>query len=264
MKKTCVVCFINNKGGSGKSTVCANLGYELARSEKRVLLIDGDMQMNLTLSYFDEEYVLGMAEDAKTVYEAVTRQDDIGGYIVRTGYEGVDMVPASSLLSQVEFHLFTMMQREYILKKCIKPVRESGKYDYILIDSPPSLGNWAVNILCASDQVIVPVEASPWGLFGLANMFDFLESLKEISEARLRGVLITKVDERKNYYRQTRETLEGYDGIPVFETVIHVDSAVEWAQDSSVPVAVYKKGARSAAEFRCLCSEFLSKKTILH
>ena len=260
MKKTIAICFTNNKGGSGKSTVCANLGYELSRAGKKVLLIDGDMQMNLTLSYFDEERVLEMAESKKTIYEAVTEKKSIRDHIVHTPYERLDMVPSSTLLSQIEFQLFTMMQREYVLKKCIADVKATGEYDYILIDAPPTLGNWVVNILCASDQVIMPVEASPWGLFGLANMFDFLDSLKEITDTRLRGVLITKVDERKNYYRQTREVLEGYEDIPVFDTVIHVDSSIEWAEDNSVPVAVYRKSTRSAVEFNKLAVEIISSK----
>ncbi len=256
-KKTKIICFTNNKGGSGKSTVCANLGYELSKAGKKILLIDGDMQMNLTLSYFDEEKVLAMAESKKTVYEAVVNKKSIRDNIISTPYEGLDMVPSSTLLSQIEFQLFTMMQREYILKKCISDVKDSGEYDYILIDAPPTLGNWVVNILCASDLVIMPVEASPWGLFGLANMFDFLDSIKEITDTSLFGVLITKVDERKNYYRQTREVLESYEDIPVFDTVIHVDSAVEWAEDNSVPVSVYKKSTRSAVEFGKLADEVI-------
>ncbi len=259
MKKTRTICFTNNKGDSGKSTVCANLGYELSQAGKKVLLVDGDMQMNLTLSFFDEEEVLKLAESGRTVYEAVADKKPMKEHIVHTPYEGLDMVPSSTLLSQIEYQLFTVMQRELALKKSLKEVKESGEYDFILIDSPPTLGNWVVNILCASDEVIMPVEASPWGLFGLANMFDFLNGLKEISDAKLRGVLITKVDERKNYYRQTREVLESYEDIPVFDTVIHVDSAVEWAEDNSVPVAVYKKSTRSAKEFRGLAKEILKR-----
>jgi chromosome partitioning protein len=105
--------------------------------------------------------------------------------------------------------------------------------------------------------VIVPVEASPWGLFGLANMFDFLGGLSDMTEAQIMGVLITKVDERKNYYRQTREILEGYENIHVFDSVIHVDSSIEWAQDSSRPVSVYKKSTRSAGEFKRLAEEVM-------
>jgi len=258
VKKTTTICFANNKGGSGKSTVCANLAYEMAQAGKRVLLIDGDMQLNLSLSFFDDVKVLEMAEGEKNLYNAVRNKDDLTDYIVKTPYENLDLIPSTTLMSQVEYELFTMMQREFVLRKCLKKIKESGEYDYILIDSPPTLGTWVINILCASDKVIVPVEASPWGLFGLANMFDFLSKLEDMTEASVMGVLITKVDERKNYYRQTKEILDDYEDINVFNSFIHVDSAVEWAQDNSKPVAVYKRSARSSQEFKELAREVIN------
>ena len=254
---THVICFTNNKGGSGKSTSCANLGYELSAAGKKVLLIDGDMQLNLSLSFFDEEAVLDMAAGEKNLYEAIRAKKDLKDYIVPTPYENLDLIPSSLLMSQVEYELFTMMQREFILKKCLQTVKYEENYDYILIDAPPTLGTWVINILCASDYVIVPVEASPWGFFGLANMFDFLNGIRDASDVIIMGVLITKVDERKNYYRQTRELLEHYEEIHVFDSFIHVDSAVEWAQDASKPVSVYKKSTRSATEFRKLAEEVM-------
>jgi chromosome partitioning protein len=252
------ICFTNNKGGSGKSTSCANMGYELSAAGKKVLLIDGDMQLNLSLSFFDEEEVLAMAEGEKNLYHAIRGKRDLSDYIVPTAYKNLDLIPSSTLMSQIEYELFTMLQREYVLKKCLKGIEESGVYDYILIDAPPTLGTWVINILCAADRVIVPVEASPWGLFGLANMFDFLGGLSDMTEAQIMGVLITKVDERKNYYRQTREILESYENIHVFDSVIHVDSSIEWAQDNSRPVSVYKKSTRSAGEFKRLAEEVIN------
>ena len=255
--KTKTICFTNNKGGSGKSTTCANLAFELASAGKKVLLIDGDMQLNLSLSFFDEERVLEMAECEENLYYAIKNKRDLSGYIVHTPYENLDLIPSSTLMSQIEYELFTMIQREYVLKKCLRSIYEKELYDYVLIDAPPTLGTWVINILCAADYVIVPVEASPWGLFGLANMFDFLNGISEMTEAKIMGVLITKVDERKNYYKQTREILAGYDNINVFETFIHVDTSVEWAQDNSVPVSVYKKSPRSAKEFQQLAREVM-------
>ena len=241
----------------GKSTTCANLAFELTSAGKKVLLIDGDMQLNLSLSFFDEERVLEMAECEENLYYAIKNKRDLSGYIVHTPYENLDLIPSSTLMSQIEYELFTMIQREYVLKKCLRSIYEKELYDYVLIDAPPTLGTWVINILCAADYVIVPVEASPWGLFGLANMFDFLNGISEMTEAKIMGVLITKVDERKNYYKQTREILAGYDNINVFETFIHVDTSVEWAQDNSVPVSVYKKSTRSAKEFQQLAREVM-------
>ena len=173
MSKPKVICFTNNKGGSGKSTSCANLGYELAAAGRRVLLIDGDMQLNLSLSFFDEKKVLKMAEGEKNLYCAIKNRRDLSDFVVSTDYEKLDLIPSSTLMSQIEYDLFTMLQRELVLKKCLQGIRKAEEYDYILIDAPPTLGTWVINILCAADYVIVPVEASPWGLFGLANMFDF-------------------------------------------------------------------------------------------
>ena len=181
MKETKVICFTNNKGGSGKSTTCSNVGCAMAMAGKKVLLIDADMQLNLSLSFFTEDEVLEFATGDKNLYQAIKAQKDLSDYIVSTAYENLDLIPSSTLMSSIEYELFTKWQRELILKKCLEKVRTSGIYDYILIDAPPTLGGWVMNILCASDQVIIPVEASPWGLFGLANMFDFLNEVKQIS-----------------------------------------------------------------------------------
>ena len=124
-------------------------------------MIDGDMQLNLSLSLFDEDTVLAYAQSDKNLYEAIKRQDDLTDYIVNTKYEGLYLIPSSTLMSSIEYELFTKWQREYILKKGLKKIRESEVYDYILIDAPPTLGGWVMNILCASDYVILPVEASP-------------------------------------------------------------------------------------------------------
>ena len=166
MGKTKVICFANNKGGSGKSTTCANVGYGLTQLGKKVLLIDGDMQLNLSLSLFDEDKVLAFAQSDKNLYEGIRKQADLTDYIVKSDFENLDLIPSSTLMSSIEYELFTKWQREYILKKGISKIVEKELYDYILIDAPPTLGGWVMNILCASDEVIIPVESTPWGLFG--------------------------------------------------------------------------------------------------
>ena len=255
-KKTRIIAFANNKGGSGKTTSCANIGYSLSVMGKKVLLIDGDMQLNLSLSFFTEDEVLEFATGEKNLYQAIKKQEDLSDYIVSTPYENLDLIPSSTLMSGMEYELFTKWQREFILKSCLKQIKASGEYDYILIDAPPTLGGWVMNILCASDYVIMPVEASPWGLFGVANMFEFLEDVRGINEdLELLGIAITKVDARKNYYKQTVETLRSTEGVNVFEHIIRVDSEVEWAQDDSKPILVHKKSARSAGEYMELAKE---------
>ena len=241
MAKTITICFTNNKGGSGKSTTCSNLGAAMSRAGKKVLLVDGDMQLNLSLAVFPEDWVLEHAQGEKNLYHAIGKQEDLTDYIVHTPYE-----------------LFTKWQREFILKKCIQKIKDSGVYDYILIDAPPTLGGWVMNILCASDKVIIPVEASPWGMFGLANMFEFLGEVKQIApDLEVAGIVVTKVDTRKNYFKQTMETLHQLDNIHVFDNLIRVDSTIEWSQDNSIPVVEYKKSSRSAKEYTELAREVM-------
>ncbi|MBQ9736420.1 MAG: ParA family protein [Clostridia bacterium] len=259
MSLTKVICFANNKGGSGKSTTCSNVGTALAQMGKRVLLVDGDMQLNLSLSFFDEDTVLSMAASEKNLYYAIKNEQDLADYIIPTPYENLDLIPSSTLMSGIEVELFTKWQREFILKKCLERVRASGKYDFILLDSPPTLGGWVMNIMCASDYLIVPVEASPWGLFGLANMFEFADKVRSLApNLTVLGIAVTKADERKNYFRQTLETLGEIDGVHLFESIIRVDSTVEWSQDNSKPVLVYKPSARSAKEYINLTKEILN------
>lgn len=257
--KTTTICFANNKGGSGKSTTCCNVGYELSKMGYRVLLIDGDMQMNLSLSFFSEDEVLNSAQNGNNIYTAVTNQEDIASYITPTKYDNLDVVLSSSLMSNIEFQLFSKWQRELILKNCLENIKKSEKYDFILMDAPPTLGGWVMNMLCAADYLIIPVEASPWGLFGLANMFEFFATVQQINpNISLLGIAITKVDSRKNYFKQTIETLQNTDGVHLFENYIRTDSSIEWAQDASLPVAVYKPSARSAKEYKSLAEEVVS------
>lgn len=258
MGKTITICFTNNKGGSGKSTTCSNLGAAIAQTGKKVLLVDGDMQLNLSLAFFSEAWVLEHAAGEKNLYYGIKKQEDLTDYVVHTPYENLDLIPSSTLMSSIEYELFTKWQREFILRKCLQKIKESGMYDYILIDAPPTLGGWVMNILCASDKVIIPVEASPWGMFGLANMFEFLNEVRQISpELEIAGIAVTKVDTRKNYYKQTMETLHELEDIHVFEQIIRVDSSVEWSQDNSIPVVEYKRSSRSAKEYTKLAEEVM-------
>lgn len=258
MAVTKVIAFANNKGGSGKTTSVANTGYSLSTLGKKVLLVDADMQLNLTLSFFDEEKVLEFARGEKNLYKGILKEEPLDTYIIPTPYENLDLIPSSTLMSSMEYELFTKWQRECKLKAGLKNIKESGVYDYILIDAPPTLGGWVMNILVASDYIIMPVEASPWGLFGVANMFEFLDDVRKINESlELMGILVTKVDSRKNYYKQTIETLKNTEGVNVFDTVIRVDSEIEWAEDNSKPVSVYKKSARSGQEYLNFAKEIM-------
>ena len=214
--------------------------------------------MNLTLSFFDEERALGFSTDEKNIHTAIKAEKDLSDYVAETSYPNLDIIPSSSLMSSVEYDLFTKWQREFILRKCLGPILARGYYDYILIDAPPTLGGWVMNILAVSDYLIIPVEASPWGLFGLANMFDFISQVKTLNpRLEVMGIAITKADERKSYFKQTYETLKEFEAARLFNTYIRIDSTVEWAQDNSQPVVAYKRYSRSAIEYTKLAKEII-------
>lgn len=255
---TKVYCFANNKGGSGKSTTCANVAYAMALEGLRVLMIDCDGQSNLTLSYFDEEQTLGFAESGKNLYAYLRSHIPFADVTVKTAYENLDLIAASAELSSVDNLLLSAYEKDYLFREKLERIIASRQYDAICIDAPPTLGLWVTNLLCASNALIIPVEASPWGLYGLANMFDFYAKAQaKNKDLDFLGVLVTKADERKNYFKQTVADLRELPDIHFFETYIHVDSAVEWAQDSSMPVIAYKKSSRSAKEYQKLTKEIL-------
>ena len=253
MGNTKIIAFANNKGGSGKSTSCSCIAAALSKRGKRVLAVDGDMQLNLTLSFFSEEKAFEFAKSDFNTYTLLTRNAHVKSCIRRTEYENVDVLPSSTLMSGVEYELFSKWQRETIMRRAFEDLRKSGEYDYILLDAPPTLGCLVMNVLACADYLIIPLEASPWGLFGLGNMFAFLEEVKPVApDLKMSGIVITKVDARKNYFRQTLDTLKELEGVKVFEAFIRVDSCVEWSQDNNMPIMAYKKSSRSAKAFIAL------------
>ena len=258
--ETKVIAFANNKGGSGKSTSCSSIAAALSKMGKRVLCIDGDMQLNLTLSFFNEEKAFEFAKSEYNTHTLLVKGVPAKDCVRHTDYENLDLLPSSTLLSGVEYELFTKWQRETVFRRALQPLKDEGVYDFILVDAPPNLGCLVMNILAASDYLVVPLEASPWGLFGLANMFDFVSTVREINPAlALLGVLVTKVDTRKNYYKQTIESLSALEGVPVFREVIRLDSSVEWAQDNAKPVVFYRPSSRASKEFESVAGEICTR-----
>ena len=246
-----IISFANQKGGVGKTTSCVNIAASLGLLGYKVLIIDLDPQGNTTSGVGVSKK--GLKGSTK---ELLTGEKPAKEIIVETPYENLSVIPTNTALAGAEFDLFDFDESEFRMKNTLAEVKDD--YDYILIDAPPTLGGWVMNIMCAADYLIIPVEASPWGLFGLANMFEFFEQVRSIRpEIELLGIAITKADERKNYFKQTLATLRELEGVHLFERYIRVDSAVEWAQDNSAPVLAFRHTSRSAKEYHELTKEII-------
>ena len=170
--KTKVIAVSNNKGGSGKTTVAGNLAYSLMQQGKKVLLIDADMQINLTRSYDLSK------NSEKSLYDALIKENSLQHYIINTKYPNIDFIISDHMLSAIDMELFTKKLRETVFERILRPVKSENSYDYIIIDTCPFLGLLNYNILVASDYVLVPVELSAFGIEGLEPLTNFFEEAR--------------------------------------------------------------------------------------
>lgn len=249
-KDTKVIGVVNNKGGSGKTSVCGNLAFALSELGNKILLIDSDMQQNLTHSY-------NLSDNPKNLAVAVLAEDSLENYILKTEYENIDFIVADLKLSTIDMVLFTKIQRENILKRLLKPVIDSGIYDYILIDTNPTLAILNFNVINASNYVIIPVELSSFGLEGLDVLIDFIKGVQKMNDTlKIAGIVINKYDVRKkSITTQSEEILrEAYNDL-VFESIIRVDTSIENAQMMNIPVLRSHTNSRIAKEYRDLAKE---------
>ena len=186
-----VIVITSGKGGVGKTTTTANIAYSLNSMGKKILAVDTDMQMNLSLSFFEEEEVLGFNTGKNNLYSCLLDGRNLSTSIYKTKYDGLELIPSSMLMSGMEEYLYGKKGNKKILFNALKDIREKGGYDYILMDAPPTLGLWVRNILNVSGGVVIPVEASPWGLFGLANMVDYIfDASKDNKKLKICGIVI--------------------------------------------------------------------------
>ena len=261
MGNTVTICFANNKGGSGKSTSCSNVGAALAGMGKKVLLVDGDMQLNLSLSFFDEEEVLKMAAGEKNLYYAIGHQSDLSDFIVHTKYENLDLVPSSTLMSSVEYELFTKWQREFILRKCLQKIRESEAYDYILIDCSPSLGLITVNSLTAADSVIIPVQCEYFALEGLGKLLSTIKLIQKRlnTDLEIEGFVLTMYDARLRLSNQVVEEVRKNFQDMVFKTLINRNTKLAEAPGFGQPAILYDANSRGSEDYMLLAQELIKR-----
>lgn len=250
--KTKVIAVSNNKGGSGKTTVTGNLAYTLMQNDKKVLLIDADMQINLTRSYDLKKNI------DRSLYDALINERPLEEYIMNTKYENIDFIISDHMLSSIDMELFTKKMRETLFQRILRSTIESEEYDYILIDTSPFLGLLNYNILVASDYVLVPVELSAFGIEGLEPLTNFFEEARLINkDLQFLGIVETKVDQRESTTDITREILRDLFSDKILKSYIPIDINIKKSQFAAEPLGVFIPYSRAAGAYRELAKEVM-------
>lgn len=228
-----VICIANSKGGVGKTTTAVNLGVYLTRLGKRVLLIDFDPQANASSALGYKE-----GDEGKNIYHAVVGMSEVDGELVRqTDFWNYHFIPAHPNLAGLLVELTAHPDREYLLRRFINKVRHN--YDYILIDSPPSLSLLTINGLVASDEVLIPVQAEYYSLEGLTQLLGTIDMIKANldHELKIAGALITMHDKRERLSRETAANLRSYFPAHVYD--VEIPRAISLAEAPSFGKTIF-------------------------
>jgi chromosome partitioning protein len=251
-----IIAIANQKGGVGKTTTAINLGACLAVAEKRTLVIDTDPQGNATSG-------LGIDKDEveKSIYDVLLEETPINEVIVRqVHFPYLDVVPATRDLVGAEVELVNRRNRETILRRAIDAVRD--RYDFILIDCPPSLGLLTLNTLAASDSVLIPIQCEFYALEGLSQLLNTVTIVqKNLNPAlQIEGVLLTMYDGRLNLSRQVADEAKEYFGPKVYRTTIPRNVRIAEAPSFGKPIVLYDILSVGAKSYLSLAKEVIAKK----
>lgn len=257
--KATVIAVVNQKGGTGKTTTCENLGIGLANEGKKVLLVDTDPQGSLTIALGNPRPDDLPVTLTDLMAKIMQDQPTLPKEGILSHEEGVDLVPANITLSGLEVSLVNAMSRETILKQYLETVK--GQYDYILLDCMPSLGMLTVNALAASDQVLIPVQANYLSAKGLEQLLQTVNKVKRQINPKLRieGILLTMVDSRTNFAKEISTLIRDTYGskLKVFDS--DIPRSVRAAEISAEGVSIFKHdpGGKVAEAYRSLTKEVL-------
>ena len=251
---TKVMAIINQKGGVGKSTTAINLSAALGDLDKQILLIDLDPQGNATSGLGVEKNKL-----PQCVYDVLLNDVPITDVIIPDVCKGVDLVPATINLAGAEVELVSEMARENRLKDAVGTMR--GRYDYIFIDCPPSLGLLTVNALVAADKLIIPIQTEFYALEGVTKL---LESMKRVKNRlnpsiEIFGILLTMYDGRTTLSRQVAAEVRNYFDKQVFETIIPRTVKLSEAPSYGIPIIQYDPQGKGAQSYMNLAKEVIER-----
>ena len=249
-----VIAVANQKGGVGKSTTAINLSACLAEKEKKVLTIDMDPQGNTTSG-------LGVDKNnvENTLYELLLGEAETKNTIVKDVVENVDLIPSNVNLSGAEIELIGVDEKEYILKKIIDKVRR--KYDYIIIDCPPSLNMLTINALTAANSVLVPIQCEYYALEGLSQLIHTIDLVKDRLNKKLvlEGVVFTMYDARTNLSLQVLENVKDNLQQNIYKTIIPRNVRLAEAPSYGMPINLYDSRSSGAESYRLLAAEVISR-----
>lgn len=248
-----VIAIANQKGGVGKTTTAVNLSTILAKKGKKVLLIDTDPQGNATSG-------LGIDKGVNfSVYDVFINDIEIENTVQQTMIKNLDVCPSNINLAGAEVELVSMISREHRLKEKID--NQKDKYDFIIIDCPPSLGLITLNAFTASDSVLIPVQCEYYALEGLGQLINTINLVKKHlnKELKVEGALLTMFDIRTNLSNQVVEEVNKYFENKVYKSVIPRNVRLSEAPSYGVPITIYDSKSKGAKSYEKFVKEFLKK-----
>lgn len=249
-----ILTVTNQKGGVGKTTTCVNLAASLAATKKRVLLIDLDPQGNATMGSGVDKHEL-----EHSAYELLTGQASIDEVLITDTQVGYHLVGANADLTAAEVELLQLPRREFRLKMALQPVTD--KYDFILMDNPPSLNLLTVNALTASSGVIIPMQCEYYALEGISALVGTIKKINQRlnPELAIEGILRTMFDPRMSLTKDVSNHLVEYFGEKVYRTVIPRNVRLAEAPSHGLPVLLYDKNSRGSVAYLSLAGELIRK-----